>query len=43
MRLWQMWLIIFYVCLARVGSEGFVTGVGISAFLMALVYGWIRR
>lgn len=43
MKRWQMWLIIFYVCFARVASEEWVIGVGITAFLAAAFFGLIKQ
>ncbi len=42
MKHWQMWLIVFYICFARVASEGFVMVVGISAFLGAIFF-WVTK
>ena len=43
MKLWQMWLIIFYVCIARLASDDGLIGMAIGAFLAVIGFGVARR
>lgn len=43
MKLWQMWLIIFYVCIAQLAGDDGLIGMAIGAFLAAVGFGVARR